>query len=202
MLDNDVKAWALAERQFGALRAHDNAVLLSIGNGVGAAVLLEGEIYRGRNSMAGEIGHVSVGGSERLCECGKLGCLEAELSDRAIVRQARLARPEATLDDVFDDCARGRPWACALMERVVDNACIAINLLANAYAPDAIVLCGSLVDRYPVFLRRVEACYSNRLSAFMRGTFELRATAFGAQGGLIGAAALAFRHRLDEIIGS
>ena len=70
--DEEAKAAALAEYQFGGLDGCRNLVVLSIGSGIGAAAIVDGELYRGRNNMAGEIGHITINPAGKVCVCGKV----------------------------------------------------------------------------------------------------------------------------------
>ena len=85
ILENDVKAVAVAEHQFGEAKGFRNIVVLNIGDGVGAAVMLNDEIYRGKDNMAGEIGHIILNPAGKICECGKAGCLQTYLSQRMLL---------------------------------------------------------------------------------------------------------------------
>ena len=69
LVENDIKAVAVAEMYFGDSRAFSDLVVLNVGDGIGAAVIINNEIYRGQNNIAGEIGHIVMNQIERLCEC-------------------------------------------------------------------------------------------------------------------------------------
>ena len=116
-------------------------VVLSIGDGIGAAVILNGEIYRGREIMAGEIGHIYLNPAGKICECGKVGCLSTHLSQRTILAEARTVYPNIDMKGLFDYFQRGDSFAVALITQVVEYTSIAINLLANTYAPEVVLLC-------------------------------------------------------------
>ncbi len=200
VVDNDIKAWALAEKRFGATQLYENSVMLNIGSGIGAAAVIGGVVYRGQDNTAGEIGHIVINPAARLCECGKMGCLQTYLTDWAILQEARSAFPEAALDDVFSGYAAGVPWARALIGRVVQYACIAINLLVNTYAPGAVVICGSLIERYPVLWDAIQAEYKSHLTDFTGSLLAFSHSSFGMDCGMIGASAVAFEHMLDRLI--
>ncbi len=200
VIDNDIKAWALAERRFGATQAYENSVLLSLGSGIGSAAVIGGAVYRGQDNTAGEIGHIAINPNARVCECGKVGCLQTNLTDWAILQEARAVVPDITLDGVFEESARGVPWARALIDRAVQYACIAVNLLVNAYSPGIVVLCGGMIERYPVLWVRIQAEYRDHLADFTGGRLALVRSAFGVDGGMIGAAAVAFERTLEMMI--
>lgn len=91
LVDNDVNTLAVAERLYGRGRDVDHFVTVTIGRGVGLGIVVAGEVYRGAHGGAGEFGHTRVVGNGPLCHCGKRGCLEALVSDTALVEQARRA---------------------------------------------------------------------------------------------------------------
>ncbi len=90
-LDNDAKMAALGEKWMGAGRDVDNMAMLTLGTGIGGAIILNGKIFYGMNGMAGEFGHVTVEPNGVLCGCGNHGCAERYASATAVVRMAREA---------------------------------------------------------------------------------------------------------------
>ncbi len=88
-LDNDANCAARAEAHHGAARGATSALMITMGTGIGGAVLLDGHVLRGANGMAGEFGHMQVVPDGQLCECGRRGCWEQYSSGNALVRNAR-----------------------------------------------------------------------------------------------------------------
>jgi len=89
VVDNDANTAALAETRFGAARGHRQVLVVTLGTGIGGALVLDGKVYRGSNGMAGEFGHMQVVPQGRRCECGNRGCWEQYASGNALVREAR-----------------------------------------------------------------------------------------------------------------
>jgi glucokinase len=89
VVDNDANTAALAETRFGAARGHRQVLCVTLGTGIGGALVLDGKVYRGSNGMAGEFGHMQVVPRGRRCECGNRGCWEQYASGNALVREAR-----------------------------------------------------------------------------------------------------------------
>lgn len=198
ILENDVKAVAVAEHQFGSAKGFRNVVVLNIGDGVGAAVILNDEIYRGKDNMAGEIGHIILNPAGKICECGKAGCLQTYLSQRTLLAEARAVYPHITLDQLFELYQRGETFVSAMMNQVGEYVAIAVNLLANTYAPDVVLLCGSMVRQGPVLSEIVKDMYQEKLNQYMKDTFQLRFERFGITGHLIGGGVLAMRQALKN----
>lgn len=199
VLENDSKAIALAEHSFGACSGCRNMVVLNLGDGIGAAVILNGEIYRGKDNMAGEIGHITLNPAGKICECGKVGCLQTHLSYRAILAEAGTVYPGVTLPELLEYYQQGDPFAVGVIRQLTSYTSIAINLLANTYAPDVILLCGSLLRIDPLIPRLLTDSCRDSLSEYMQNTFQLRLESFGVTGSLIGGGAAALQQVLDDL---
>ncbi len=106
-VENDANATALAEHRWGAGQGCRDMAFLTMGTGIGAGLILDGALYRGRGDLAGEIGHAIIYPGGPLCACGKWGCLEALASGTAIGRMGRERLGDAALT-AHDVCARAR----------------------------------------------------------------------------------------------
>ncbi|TDC51857.1 ROK family transcriptional regulator [Jiangella ureilytica] len=103
LVENDVNALAVAERLYGRGRHHRNFLVVTIGRGVGAGLVVDGSVYRGTNGGAGEFGHFPVRPDGPRCSCGNSGCLEASVGQEALLRAAQragLTKAGATLADL------------------------------------------------------------------------------------------------------
>ncbi len=94
VLENDANTLAAAEQWFGRGAGIDAFIAVAVGAGIGSGVVLNGQLYRGTDGAAGEFGHVQLSDTGPLCSCGKVGCVEAWASDRAILRDIRAAVAE------------------------------------------------------------------------------------------------------------
>jgi glucokinase len=103
-LDNDANCTARAEVTFGAARGAIDAVVVTLGTGIGGAVVLGGRVHRGSNGMAGEFGHMQVVPGGQPCECGGRGCWEQYCSGNALVRyaRARIGQQPTVLEELCD----------------------------------------------------------------------------------------------------
>lgn len=110
VVENDANAAAWGEFRFGAGRDQDNVVTITVGTGIGAGVVLDGELYRGRWGAAAEMGHFCVEPGGRPCGCGNRGCWEQYASGNALVREARyLASERRTEAEALLDLGDGTP---------------------------------------------------------------------------------------------
>ncbi|MGE5576766.1 MAG: ROK family protein, partial [Syntrophothermus sp.] len=96
-VENDANVVALAEKWYGAAVNESNVICVTIGVGIGAGIIINGELYGGSHHGAGEIGHIVVDRQGPVCNCGKRGCLEALASDGAIARRAATALAQRNL---------------------------------------------------------------------------------------------------------
>lgn len=199
VLENDSKAIALAEHSFGVCSGYRNMVVLNLSDGIGAAVVLNGEIYRGVSNMAGEIGHITLNPAGKICECGKVGCLQTHLSLRAILAEARTVYPDITLHELLLHYQTGEPFATGLIRQLTSYTSIAINLLANTYAPDVVLLCGSLLRAHPLIPQLLTGSYRDSLSEYTKDMFQLKLESFGLSGPLMGGGAVALQQVLDAL---
>lgn len=156
-LDNDTNLAALGERVFGAGDGMDNMVVVMVGTaGIGAGIIINGEIYHGAGGGAGEIGHMPVADSDVLCACGRRGCLEAVSTGWALTRRAQeaaVAHPDSalnalapdgiTLEGVRQAVAAGDPTAIALVQEVAHYLGLAVAILISTVNPQRVVIGGS-----------------------------------------------------------
>jgi glucokinase-like ROK family protein len=96
VVDNDVNIMSIGERYGGVARSVDNLLFLKIGTGIGCGIYLGGEVYRGTDGCAGDIGHIQVDSHGPVCTCGTVGCLEALFGGAALARDATAAARNGT----------------------------------------------------------------------------------------------------------
>lgn len=149
-LDNRVKAMALVETWFGAGCGADDLAIVTIGIGVGAAIVTQGEIYRGATNSAGELGHIPIELNGRSCYCGNHGCLEAYVGAPALVQRLRELDPDSSLLDgpvttvtaIVDAARRGDPIAVQIMSETACYLGAGIASLINIFNPQRVIVGG------------------------------------------------------------
>ncbi len=158
---NDTQAILLAENLFGTYKNSSDLVVIRIGNGIGAAIMCNGQLLHGNGSGVGEIGHVVVVDGGERCTCGNDGCLETIASSRAVIRQARtLAEtypgsalnqltPEnepITIETVVEAFRLGDPIVEPLVTRLGYHLGSSIANLVSVLGTPRILLCGGLTE--------------------------------------------------------
>lgn len=153
VVDNDVNLAALGELWFGAEQNIQNMVLIAIGTGIGAGIIIDGALYRGSHEAAGEIGNMLPGTAFLGKPWADFGALESMASGTGIAERAcqvlkrkRRSRELKQLlaEDVFDAARRGESWAKTVIDETVDYIAVAIANLTVSFDPDLIVLGGGV----------------------------------------------------------
>jgi glucokinase len=212
-VDNDANVAALAEFLYGAALGKPNAVMLTIGTGIGGGLILGGEVYRGATGAGAELGHMVIQADGPPCQgnCPNHGCIEALASGTALGREGRAAAessPDSALGQLLaagetvDGTAvtkaaiAGDETAVAVFELIGSRLGVACASLANIFQPDAIVVGGGVIAAGELLLEPARRELRERALNPMSKTPILAAT-LGNDAGMIGAAAMA-RTELEQ----
>jgi len=204
VVDNDLRMHALGESHFGAAKGCSNFLLVAVGTGVGGALFLDGQPYRGARHSAGEIGHIPLdeGPQAPLCGCGRRGCLEAFASGPAIAAYFRRRAVEAgiQLDTAAPELKEITNWLSLpnlkgdLAREAVSSGARALGrglgIAANLLDPERIILGGGVSRIGETWLNTV----LQSMNGFTLNQFEASAiqlSQLGEDAALLGAAVLA-----------
>jgi glucokinase len=207
VVDNDANAAILAEHRFGAARGAENAVMLTIGTGIGGGLVIGGEVYRGSTGAGAELGHVVIDEDGPPCQgnCPNRGCVEALASGTAIAREGlaaaegapdsvlgRALADGATLDgkEVTEAALEGDPIALGVLEKVGRHLGVALATFANIFDPDVFVIGGGVIPAGELLLEPARGELAARALAPMNQT-PVAAAELGPEAGMIGAATMA-----------
>jgi glucokinase len=213
LLENDANASVWAEARFGAARGYRDVLFVAIGTGIGAALIIGGDLYRGRWGMGGEPGHYRVVPDGRLCGCGNRGCWEQYASGNALVAEARdLARrspegarrllqlgggtPEGISGPQVTEAAReGDPAALRCFQIVGSWLGQGLADLAAILDPGCFVIGGGVSEAGDMLVEPARAAYEKALPGRgYRPLADVRIAELGTDAGVVGAADLARRH--------
>ena len=213
-VDNNVRTMALGEAIFGAGQNVDLLAFIYGRVGVGAGIVLEGQVFRGSGAGAGEIGHTIIlpeGGE--LCRCGQYGCLETLVSEPVLIREAELLvarEPNGRLahhwqqpdkkpiQAVFAAAREGDSEMIRIIERLSHYLGIALANLVNVLNPELIILGGMFAEGSDLILPTAEATMREAAFADLGKKVRLCPTTFGWRAGITGAAALALNQFFYE----
>jgi len=210
VVENDANASAWAEARFGAARGYRDVMLVALGTGIGAAIIIGGELYRGRWGIAGEPGHVRVVPDGRLCGCGNRGCWEQYCSGNALVAEAReFARrtpggairllqlgdgtPEGITGPVITQAAaEGDPAALRCFQTIGGWLGQGLADLAAILDPACFVIGGGVSEAGELLLDPARAAFEHALTGRgHRPLAEIKVAQLGQDAGIVGAADLA-----------
>lgn len=145
LVDNDVNALAAADCLYGRGRQHRDFLIVTIGAGIGAAIVASGVVYRGAHGDAGELGHTPVDPNGPECVCGNHGCLEAIIGDRALVSAARregVLTADETIADLHTAADQGEPTAQAILHDAGEILGRSVAGLVNIVDPETVAIYG------------------------------------------------------------
>jgi glucokinase len=162
---HDVRAAAVAEGLLGAARGARDYLLITLGTGVGAAIVIRGQPYTGANGFGGELGHVAVEPRGPLCGCGRSGCLEAFASAGHIALRYRAMAGEhaegCSAREVAERAAAGDAIAAAVWRDALDALALAVANYATLMDPELVVIGGGMAaagdDLFDSLRHRLEA---------------------------------------------
>ncbi len=207
VLDNDANAAALAEHRWGAARGAQNAVLLTIGTGIGGGLIIDGQVYRGSTGAGAELGHMVIDTDGPPCQgnCPNNGCAEAVASGTALGREALAAaerHPDSALgkllaagEEVNGRAATaaalaGDPIARDVFDLIGRRLGAFASGLANVFEPDVIVFGGGVLAAGEILLAPVREEVERRSLTPMNRT-RIAHAELGPEAGMIGAATMA-----------
>lgn len=204
MVIQDVKAAALGEMRFGAAAGARYIAFLNAGTGIAVGLIMDGQVYQGAASRAGEIGHVVMRPRGPLCNCGQRGCLEALASGPAIARHARSAavrqRPTALLElahgvrdqisaEMVAEAARqGDRLALRIIGAAAHYIGLAIAGLINVLDLQCVIVGGGLAQMGDLLLDPIRSAVHSYVLAEYRDAVPILPSGLGMDVGAIGAA--------------
>lgn len=207
VLTNDANAAAIGESYFGGAREMRNFISVTIGTGLGSGIFVDGELAYGHSGFAGELGHTIVVPDGRQCTCGRKGCLEAYVSARGLVENAREALEENSNGSSLRNLVNGQWKPRAIFDAAAEGDSVAIKAfektghylglsLANASAilsPEAIFLFGGLMRAGDLLLEPTVQHLNRALLPILKGTVKVRSSSLTEENAaVLGAGALAW----------
>jgi glucokinase len=200
-LENDAAAAILAEHWIGGAKRYENAMILTLGTGLGTGIITQGELLRAGRNLHTEAGHIILNydDSSAPCGCGNLGCAEAYLSGRNFSRRARVrfGNAQLTAKDIADLARKRDPRAVAAFHEYALVMAVAIASYVAIYAPEIILFTGSFAESADLFLDETRDHLERMLKRRRVGMDlmpKLAVSKLGNNAGLIGGAFVAIRH--------
>jgi len=212
-INNDAELGALGEWAYGAGRGEKNLAYIKVGMGVGAGLLLGGQIYHGSTGCAGEIGHITLSENGPLCSCGNRGCLEAFAGGMAIARSAKEAVlrgqrtqlayvtpvEKITARDVIIAARNGDLLAQQIMTEAGSHLGTAIASLVNLFNPSMVVVGGGVSQMGDLLLEPIRKIVRERSLRVASRAVRISAALLGRRSSGLGAVVQALSIALHEI---
>lgn len=195
LIENDGRCAAYGEILAGAGKNYENAMMLTLGTGVGGGIILEGRIYSGADRMGCELGHTKLVYNGWECTCGQRGCLDVYCSARGLLRIAgeeMQEKPEdLTVRRIFDNWKEGDALAEKIVSRYVDYLVAGLSTFITIFRPEIIILGGGIANAGEAFLERVNRnLKKGTFSGEEIGVPRVVRAKLGNDAGIIGAAML------------
>ncbi|GIJ36158.1 ROK family protein [Verrucosispora sp. WMMD703] len=206
VVDNDVNIMAIGERHGGVAHSVDDFLFVKIGTGIGCGIYLSGDVYRGTDGCAGDIGHIQVDPQGSICSCGNAGCLEALFSGAALAKDATAAARAGTSPALAERLeANGSVTALDVAAGALEGDVTCIQLireggrrvggvlagLVSFTNPSMIVIGGGLAQLGHILLAEIRSVVYRRSLPLATGNLPVVLSELGPRAGVAGAAVLA-----------
>ncbi len=188
LIDNDANCAGQGEVWLGAGRGFQDLILLTLGTGVGGAIFMGGQLYKGRRGAAGELGLVSVDLNGHPCNSGNRGSLEQHVSIQAIRRRTGLEPHQ-----LAQQARKGNPEAIAFWQRYGQELAAGIASSLYVLTPEAVILGGGISASADLFLPALNAEIEARVMPTSREGLHILVAQLGNRAGTVGAARLAWQ---------
>ncbi len=196
-VENDVNCTALGEQWQGAARGIDDFLTLALGTGIGGALFLNGELYRGATSSGGELGHMILYPKGKLCTCGQNGCYEQYASSAALVRKAEQQFGTLSLPDFFVKVRQGDAAAADVFEEWIDDLTTGLGSLIQVLNPAAVVIGGGISAQGRFLKEAIRPALDSKLMPNHKEGLQILLAEKGNDANLLGAV----RHFLNRYPG-
>jgi predicted NBD/HSP70 family sugar kinase len=209
LIDNDSSLIALAEFRLGSARHKKNVMVINIGWGVGLGMIVNGKLFRGANGFAGEFSHIPLFTNNKLCSCGKTGCLETETSLLVIVEKAirglnegrvsilknlSVEKAEESFRSIIDAAVKGDKFAVELFSEAGYNIGRGVAILIHIFNPELIILSGRGSAAGKIWMAPIQQAINEHCIPKISENASVQISSLGYEAELIGAAALVMEH--------
>jgi predicted NBD/HSP70 family sugar kinase len=204
-IDNDSRLIALAELMFGAARNKKNAMVINVGWGVGLGMILNGDLFRGHNGFAGEFSHIPLFLNNKLCSCGKSGCLETETSLLVVIEKANkglkegkisllkelsVEHAEQAFQDIIKAAGNGDKFAVEILSESGYNIGRGVAILIHLLNPEIVILSGRGSSAGKIWQAPIQQALNEHCIPRLASNTEIEISSLGYQAEITGAAAL------------
>jgi predicted NBD/HSP70 family sugar kinase len=198
VLDNTANLAALGELRSGALRGYRQGCYIKASHGIGAGLVINGDVFRGSAGTAGEIGHVTIDENGPVCRCGNRGCLDTFVGSRALLDALSASHGELTLRDMLSRAEEGDPGCRRVLADAGRHIGVAVAGLVNLLNPEVIILGGQMARVGEVVLGPLREAIDRCAIPSAAASVEVVGAELGEEGELVGALSLAAQLESDS----
>lgn len=203
--ENDVNAAALGEMWKGAAKGRDTFVCITLGTGIGGAIVIDGKLFRGCAGSSGEIGHMIINENGENCTCGNKGCYERYASTSALIRkyQYELNRngiEESGIDGerIMERVQQGEELAVKVYDEFLDHVVTGIVNVTCMLDPGLIIIGGGISAQGKPFIEEINRRLKNRIMKSFSDHTEIVQAALGNDAGILGACCIALESNVPD----
>lgn len=188
-VENDVNCAALGEAWKGAAREEKNFLCLTLGTGIGGAIVIDGRIFSGSSFSAGEVGHMKIGEKGILCTCGAKDCYEVYASTKALVKRMRNVAKDDTLNgqEIFDRYKKNEELFVDEVDKWIDYVTDGLRNLVVVFNPSLIVIGGGVTEQKDFLLDKFKASIKGKVMSSFQENLKIKFASCGNQAGMLGA---------------
>lgn len=171
IIENEANAGSYGEKQFGAGQNFQNIIYVSAGIGIGVGIILDGELYKGKNGFAGEMGHMIINVNGKQCRCGSKGCWEAYASEHALLNITN--QKFLSLEKLIELAEKNDKSALNLFEEVGSFLGFGINNIVNTFNPEQVIVGNRLAKAQKWLEEPIRKIINNHTISFHRNEMVL-----------------------------
>lgn len=191
VVENDVNAAAMGEHWKGAGKGIDNFVCITLGTGIGAAIIINGKLYKGMKEGSGELGHMIINENGQECNCGGKGCYERYASTSGLVRAYEIMGnlPEGTMNgkDIFDKIKNNEPLAMEIYNKFINHVSTGLVNITHILDPGLIIIGGGISEAGELFFQELNNVFLKSLMPSYREYTRVVQAKLGNDAGIVGA---------------
>lgn len=192
---NDANCVALAENWIGNAKGADNALILTIGTGLGGGIIVDKRILLGESGFAGELGHFSIDYHGRPCTCGNFGCFEQYASMTALIRQVQAyyktnhipCEREVNGMFIFEEIQHGNVAIQEIVDAWISDISHGITSLVHIFNPSVVVIGGGVSLQKELFIDKLQKTLQNKIMPNFRKHLAILPAKLGNDAGMVGA---------------
>lgn len=199
-VENDASVLGLAEARYGTAKGDRDVIFLTVGTGIGGTMILNGRLYSGYGNRGGELGHMIVDPDGEKCPCGATGCLEAQASVLALIRDYKRILPGQGTQDhgiingkyIVEKYHEQEPAAVQAMNRHFDYLGMGVASYINIFSPQKVIIGGGITGSGEFYIEQIRKRALKIALKEASVHTQISRASFGNSGGTVGAASLVF----------